>query len=238
MFATSPGRPVPPFTLGKGGTCPRPAPGKQGELPASRNAGKTDPCCPGTCRPHWCAVCLVAAGLADSRTRIAIERIALPAEKSGPEGPGQGPAASCHDSSCQDTPCGCGPLRLMAVHAHPDDESSKGAATMARYVAEGAEVLVVTLTGGERGDILNKAMDRAEIRDNLAQVRRQEMAKAREILGVQQRFLGFTDSGLPEGDPPPPLPALPPPYAAELSNVPAVPPVQTAPPAEPVAALL
>ena len=29
-------------------------------------------------------------------------------------------------------------LRLMAVHAHPDDESSKGAATMARYAAEGA----------------------------------------------------------------------------------------------------
>ena len=52
------------------------------------------------------------------------------------------------------------PLRLMAVHAHPDDESSKGAATMARYVREGAEVMVATLTGGERGDILNKAMER------------------------------------------------------------------------------
>ncbi|HUJ05576.1 MAG TPA: PIG-L family deacetylase, partial [Streptosporangiaceae bacterium] len=55
-------------------------------------------------------------------------------------------------------------LRLMAVHAHPDDESSKGAATMARYVREGVDVLVCTLTGGERGDILNKAMDRPEIR--------------------------------------------------------------------------
>ena len=42
-------------------------------------------------------------------------------------------------------------LRLLAVHAHPDDESSKGAATMARYVREGADVLVVTCTGGERG---------------------------------------------------------------------------------------
>ena len=40
-------------------------------------------------------------------------------------------------------------LRLMAVHAHPDDESSKGAASMARYAAEGHEVLVVTCTGGE-----------------------------------------------------------------------------------------
>ena len=98
------------------------------------------------------------------------------------------------------------PLRLMAVHAHPDDESSKGAATMARYVRSGVDVLVCTLTGGERGDILNKAMDRPEIRADLPRVRREEMARAREILGVRQRFLGFTDSGLPEGDPPPPLP--------------------------------
>jgi mycothiol S-conjugate amidase len=94
----------------------------------------------------------------------------------------------------------------MAVHAHPDDESSKGAATMARYVREGAEVLVCTMTGGERGDILNKAMERPEIRANLPAVRRAEMARAREILGVQQRFMGFVDSGLPEGDPLPPLP--------------------------------
>jgi mycothiol S-conjugate amidase len=99
------------------------------------------------------------------------------------------------------------PLRLMAVHAHPDDESSKGAATMARYAREGVDVLVVTLTGGERGDILNKAMERPEVRANLPQIRREEMARAREILGVRQQFLGFTDSGLPEGDPLPPLPA-------------------------------
>jgi mycothiol S-conjugate amidase len=94
----------------------------------------------------------------------------------------------------------------MAVHAHPDDESSKGAATMARYVREGVEVMVATLTGGERGDILNKAMERPEVRENLARIRREEMARAREILGVRQEFLGFVDSGLPEGDPLPPLP--------------------------------
>jgi mycothiol S-conjugate amidase len=94
----------------------------------------------------------------------------------------------------------------MAVHAHPDDESSKGAATMARYVREGAQVLVCTFTGGERGDILNKAMDRPEIRAGLPAVRRAEMEKAREILGVRHSFLGFVDSGLPEGDPAPPLP--------------------------------
>jgi mycothiol S-conjugate amidase len=98
------------------------------------------------------------------------------------------------------------PLRLMAVHAHPDDESSKGAATMARYVAEGVEVLVVTCTGGERGSVLNPKMDRPEIRENITEIRRAEMQRAREILGVEQAWLGFVDSGLPEGDPLPPLP--------------------------------
>ena len=97
-------------------------------------------------------------------------------------------------------------LRLMAVHAHPDDESSKGAATMARYVKEGAEVLVCTMTGGERGDILNPAMERPEVKANLPAIRRAEMDRAREILGVGQKFMGFVDSGLPEGDPKPPLP--------------------------------
>ena len=94
----------------------------------------------------------------------------------------------------------------MAVHAHPDDESSKGAATMARYAAEGHRVLVVTLTGGERGSILNPAMDLPEVKQRMAVIRRDEMAKAAEILGVEHRWLGFVDSGLPEGDPPPPLP--------------------------------
>lgn len=98
-------------------------------------------------------------------------------------------------------------LRLMAVHAHPDDESSKGAATMARYVADGFEVLVVSCTDGERGDVLNPALKNdPEILRNLPEVRRREMAKAQQILGVQHTWLGFVDSGLPEGDPLPPLP--------------------------------
>src|SRR5690349_6652407 len=94
----------------------------------------------------------------------------------------------------------------MAVHAHPDDEASKGGATMARYVREGTEVLVCTLTGGKRGAILDTAMDGPEIRANLPRVRLDAMALARDILGVQQRFLGFTVSGLPEGNPLAPLP--------------------------------
>lgn len=97
-------------------------------------------------------------------------------------------------------------LRLMTVHAHPDDEASKGAATTARYVAEGHEVMVVTCTGGEAGSILNPAMERPDVVANLTEVRREEMAQAAAVLGVQHRWLGFVDSGLPEGDPPPPLP--------------------------------
>jgi mycothiol S-conjugate amidase len=102
-------------------------------------------------------------------------------------------------------------LRLMAVHAHPDDESSKGAGTMARYVAEGAEVMVVTCTGGERGDILNPALkDDPDLLRDLTEYRRHEMARAVAELGVQHEWLGFVDSGLPqapEGEPLPPLPA-------------------------------
>ena len=97
-------------------------------------------------------------------------------------------------------------LRLMHVHAHPDDESSKGAASTAKYVAEGVDVHVATCTGGERGSILNPKMDRPDVLANIAEIRRQEMDAAREILGVTQDWLGFVDSGFPEGDPPPPLP--------------------------------
>ena len=98
-------------------------------------------------------------------------------------------------------------FRLMAVHAHPDDESSKGAAMMAKYVAEGHGVLVVSCTGGERGDVLNpKLADDVHILRDLVEVRREEMRAAQEILGVDHVWLGFVDSGLPEGDPLPPLP--------------------------------
>jgi mycothiol S-conjugate amidase len=66
--------------------------------------------------------------------------------------------------------------------------------------------MVVTLTGGERGDILNPAMDIPEVHGRIHEVRRDEMAKAAEILGVEHHWLGYVDSGLPEGDPLPPLP--------------------------------
>jgi mycothiol S-conjugate amidase len=78
---------------------------------------------------------------------------------------------------------------------------------MAKYVSEGVDVLVVTCTGGERGSILNpKLQGDKYIEENIHEVRRKEMDEAREILGVRQEWLGFVDSGLPEGDPLPPLP--------------------------------
>src|ERR1051325_6537080 len=70
-------------------------------------------------------------------------------------------------------------LRLMNVHAHPDDESSKGAATSAMYVAEGVDVHVVTCTGGERGSILNPNMDRPDVLANMSSIRKQEMGRGR-----------------------------------------------------------
>ncbi|MEU3838556.1 mycothiol conjugate amidase Mca [Streptomyces sp. NPDC028635] len=92
--------------------------------------------------------------------------------------------------------------RLMAVHAHPDDESSKGAATMAKYAAEGADVLVVTCTGGERGSLLNPRFPRPRGRVDMGALRAAEMERARRILGVRQCWLGYRDSGLPgEGEP-------------------------------------
>ena len=88
------------------------------------------------------------------------------------------------------------PLHAMFVHAHPDDESSKGAATMARYAKEGYRVSVVTLTDGRAGEILNPAMDLPGILDRLIEVRREELERALEVLGVSDHYdLGYIDSG-------------------------------------------
>lgn len=92
-------------------------------------------------------------------------------------------------------------LRLMAVHAHPDDESSKGAATFAHYLDLGVDVMVVSCTGGERGDVLNELAARHPRSSyDLAGQRHDEMANATRIIGFQHRWLGYEDSGyVPEG---------------------------------------
>ena len=93
------------------------------------------------------------------------------------------------------------PLCVLTVHAHPDDEASKGAGTIAKYQAEGVRTVLVCCTGGEAGDILNPAMDRPEVIENLAAVRREELDRAAEIIGYDQvHMLGYRDSGMPESE--------------------------------------
>ncbi|WP_460521691.1 mycothiol conjugate amidase Mca [Humibacter antri] len=92
-------------------------------------------------------------------------------------------------------------LRLLAVHAHPDDESSKGAATYAYYAHHGVDVMVLSCTGGERGDILNEGLAaRAMAERDLPGLRRGEMDAAARVLGIRHRWLGYVDSGMPSDD--------------------------------------
>jgi mycothiol S-conjugate amidase len=93
------------------------------------------------------------------------------------------------------------PRTLLAVHAHPDDESSKGAGTMARYADEGVRTVIVTCTGGEAGEILNPAMDQPGMLERMPELRRQELAKALEVLGVSaHHWLGYRDSGMADSE--------------------------------------
>jgi mycothiol S-conjugate amidase len=88
-------------------------------------------------------------------------------------------------------------LCLLTVHAHPDDESSKGACTVARYHAEGVRTVLVCCTGGEEGDILNPAMDTPEVRADLPATRSRELALAAKIIGYDRVvMLGYRDSGM------------------------------------------
>ena len=93
--------------------------------------------------------------------------------------------------------------RLLLVHAHPDDESIGQGATMAKYVAEGRGVTLVTCTGGEMGEILVPELEHlaADREDRLGEHRREELAAAMRALGVtDHRFLGgfgrYRDSGM------------------------------------------
>ena len=90
---------------------------------------------------------------------------------------------------------------LLTVHAHPDDESSKGAGTVAKYHDAGVHTVLVCCTGGEEGDILNPAMDKPEVRDNLHAVRMEELDRATKIIGYDEVvLLGYRDSGMPDSE--------------------------------------
>jgi mycothiol S-conjugate amidase len=93
------------------------------------------------------------------------------------------------------------PLRLLSVHAHPDDEASKGAATVARYVAEGVEATLVCCTGGEAGEVINPAMDRPEVHADIGAVRRAELDRSAAAIGFREVvLLGYRDSGMPDSE--------------------------------------
>jgi mycothiol S-conjugate amidase len=92
-------------------------------------------------------------------------------------------------------------LCLLQVHAHPDDEASKGAGTTAKYSAEGVRTVLVCCTGGEAGDILNPAVDTPEVRGNLHEVRMAELQASVDALGYSAlHMLGYRDSGMPDTD--------------------------------------
>ena len=104
------------------------------------------------------------------------------------------------------------PLCLLTVHAHPDDEASKGAATVARYFQEGVRTVLVCCTGGEEGDLQNPALREPgqpfhgltpeEEKQLLAEVRPRELEESVRIIGFSAlHMLGYRDSGM-AGTPP------------------------------------
>ena len=90
---------------------------------------------------------------------------------------------------------------LLTVHAHPDDEASKGAGTVARYHAEGVHTVLVCCTDGAEGEILNPALDTPEVRADIADVRRRELDAAAALIGYDEVvLLGYRDSGMAGSD--------------------------------------
>ena len=104
-----------------------------------------------------------------------------------------------HDMAQLDAGDSGAPLCVLSVHAHPDDEASKGAATMAKYAAEGIRTVLVTCTGGEAGDLLNPDADSPEVQADIAAVRMRELDDSVRIIGYDAlHLLGYRDSGMPD----------------------------------------
>lgn len=103
------------------------------------------------------------------------------------------------------------PLCLLTIHAHPDDEASKGAATVARYFREGVRTVLVCCTGGEEGDLQNPALREPgqpfhgltpeEEKALLAHVRPRELRESTDAIGFSAvHMLGYRDSGMAGGE--------------------------------------
>lgn len=98
---------------------------------------------------------------------------------------------------------------IMTVHAHPDDEASKGAPTIAKYVEQGCSAVLVCCTGGEEGDLQNpslqepgqpfEGLDESETKALLARVRPKELEASAKVIGFSEVImLGYRDSGMAE----------------------------------------
>ncbi len=97
-------------------------------------------------------------------------------------------------------------LRLMAVHAHPDDEAVSMGGTLARYAAQGAHTTLVTCTRGEEGEIVDaelkaaiadSAPDVETAKERLAAQRKIELDAAVAALHISSFYqLGYHDSGM------------------------------------------
>ena len=104
------------------------------------------------------------------------------------------------------------PRTILTVHAHPDDEASKGAPTLAKYGAQGVRTVLVCCTGGEEGDLQNPTLrepgqpfhglEPDEERELVVSMRAGELAKSAEVIGFDEVvMLGYRDSGMADSEP-------------------------------------
>lgn len=102
-------------------------------------------------------------------------------------------------------------LCVLTVHAHPDDEASKGAPTIAKYHAAGVRTVLVCCTGGEEGDLQNPHLREPgqpfhdltpeQEKRLMAQIRPHELARSAEIIGYDEVvMLGYRDSGMVDSE--------------------------------------
>ena len=112
-------------------------------------------------------------------------------------------------------------LTLLTVHAHPDDEASKGAPTVARYAHEGVHTVLVCCTGGEEGDLQNPTLrEEGQPFHGLTpeqekaaggDMRADELAASAKIIGFDEvDMLGYRDSGMADTEAEQPSRLLPP----------------------------
>lgn len=104
------------------------------------------------------------------------------------------------------------PRTILTVHAHPDDEASKGAPTLAKYHAQGVHTVLVCCTGGEEGDLQNPTLRHEgqpfhgltpdEERHLVASLRPSELALSARVIGFDEVvMLGYRDSGMADSEP-------------------------------------